>query len=64
MGDLAKALVGRTELTHGASVDAVIAGVCADVRPGDAILVKGSNSVGLSRLVSSLAVAALAGGGA
>jgi UDP-N-acetylmuramoyl-tripeptide--D-alanyl-D-alanine ligase len=59
MEPLAKALVGRTELTHGASVDAVIAGVSAEVRPGDAILVKGSNSVGLSRLV-----AALAGGGA
>ncbi len=62
MEPLAKALVGRVELTHGSSVDAVLAGVKADVRPGDAILVKGSNSVGLSRLVSSLAVAVLAGG--
>ena len=52
---LAKALVGRVELTHGVSVDAVLAGLRADVRPGDAILVKGSNSVGLSRVVAALA---------
>ena len=63
MAPLAKALVGRVELTHEPGVDAVLAGVKADVRPGDAILVKGSNSVGLSRLVSSLTGAALAGGG-
>lgn len=64
MEPLAKALVGRIELTHGAGVDAVLSGVKADVRAGDAILVKGSNSVGLSRLVSTLADAALAGGDA
>jgi UDP-N-acetylmuramoyl-tripeptide--D-alanyl-D-alanine ligase len=55
MEPLAKALVGRVEFTHGPSVDAALAGLRAELRPGDAVLVKGSNSVGLSRLVAALA---------
>lgn len=55
MVPLANALVGRVEFTHGPDVDAVFAGVAADLRPGDVVLVKGSNSVGLSRIVAALA---------
>jgi UDP-N-acetylmuramoyl-tripeptide--D-alanyl-D-alanine ligase len=54
MRPLADALAGRINFTHGTSVDAALAGVRAALRPGDAVLVKGSNSVGLSRLVAAL----------
>ncbi|MFM6853944.1 MAG: UDP-N-acetylmuramoyl-tripeptide--D-alanyl-D-alanine ligase [Sphingopyxis sp.] len=54
MESLAKALEGKLDFTHGLSVDHVLAQAQADVRPGDAILVKGSNAVGLSRIVAAL----------
>ena len=46
-------------LTGFASVESAIAALQGRIQPGDAILVKGSNSVGLAALVD-----ALAGGGA
>ena len=54
MEPLAAALEGKTEVRHvadTATADAVLATLIA---PGDAILIKGSNSVGLSALVASL----------
>jgi len=54
MEPLAAALEGQVEVRHvadAATADVVLARVVA---PGDAILVKGSNSVGLSALVSAL----------
>jgi UDP-N-acetylmuramoyl-tripeptide--D-alanyl-D-alanine ligase len=58
MQPLADALAGRVIFTHGDSVDAALAGLRAELRAGDAVLVKGSNSVGLSRLVAALAESA------
>jgi UDP-N-acetylmuramoyl-tripeptide--D-alanyl-D-alanine ligase len=55
MAPLADALAGRIRFTHDRSVDDALAGLRADLRPGDTVLVKGSNSVGLSRLVAALA---------
>ncbi|MBP6031055.1 MAG: UDP-N-acetylmuramoyl-tripeptide--D-alanyl-D-alanine ligase [Sphingobium sp.] len=58
MAPLAARLEGRLALAHVADTEAALAAVHDTMRAGDAILVKGSNSVGLSRLV-----AALVGGG-
>ncbi len=55
MQPLAKALVDRLEFSHGPDIATLSAAILADVKPGDAILVKGSNSVGLSRIVAALA---------
>jgi UDP-N-acetylmuramoyl-tripeptide--D-alanyl-D-alanine ligase len=54
MSPLAKALEGHVEIVHAASVDAVLEVLRDDIRDGDAILIKGSNAVGLSRLVDIL----------
>jgi UDP-N-acetylmuramoyl-tripeptide--D-alanyl-D-alanine ligase len=55
MAPLARALDGRIEVTHVADKDAAIAAVRGQIAPGDAILVKGSNTVGLGALVDALA---------
>ena len=55
LAPLADALDGRVPLDRASGVDAAIALVLADLRPGDAILVKASNSVGLARLVERVA---------
>ncbi|WP_166042411.1 UDP-N-acetylmuramoyl-tripeptide--D-alanyl-D-alanine ligase [Sphingosinicella sp. YJ22] len=55
MAALAKALGGDAELTHVADASAATEIVRQAIRPGDAILVKGSNSLGLARLVEALA---------
>ncbi|HEY6916974.1 MAG TPA: UDP-N-acetylmuramoyl-tripeptide--D-alanyl-D-alanine ligase [Allosphingosinicella sp.] len=56
MGALAKALGNTVEFAHVPDAAAAI-GLARDaIRPGDAILVKGSNSVGLSALVDALVV--------
>jgi len=55
MAPLAKALGGSLELTHVPDASAATEIVRQTVRPGDAILVKGSNSLGLARLVEALA---------
>jgi UDP-N-acetylmuramoyl-tripeptide--D-alanyl-D-alanine ligase len=59
MAPLASALAGRTAFAHGNDVGEAIDWLQQELRDGDAVLVKGSNSVGLSRIV-----AALTGGGA
>ena len=55
MAALAKALGGEADLTHVADASAATEIVRQSIRPGDAILVKGSNSLGLARLVEALA---------
>ena len=54
MEPLAEALEGRTEVRHVADTATADAALAMLIAPGDAILVKGSNSVGLSALVASL----------
>jgi UDP-N-acetylmuramoyl-tripeptide--D-alanyl-D-alanine ligase len=51
MAPLVKALGGRVQLDQAGSVDDATELLLALLRPGDAILVKASNSVGLARLV-------------
>ncbi len=55
MSPLAKALGQKVNFAHVPDVASAIAAVRERVAPGDAILVKGSNSVGLSALVDALA---------
>ncbi len=55
MAPLAKALGGSADLAHVADASAATEIVRQSIRPGDAILVKGSNSLGLARLVEALA---------
>ncbi len=54
MAPLAKALEGRIEFAHVADHQTATQQLAAVVRAGDVILVKGSNSVGLSHLVTAL----------
>jgi UDP-N-acetylmuramoyl-tripeptide--D-alanyl-D-alanine ligase len=55
MAPLADALHGRIEAEHGADAEWAIARLGQILRSGDAILVKGSNSIGLARVVTALA---------
>jgi len=55
MAPLAKALGQKVKIAHVANTAAAIELVRHEVRPGDAILVKGSNSIGLAALVEALA---------
>jgi UDP-N-acetylmuramoyl-tripeptide--D-alanyl-D-alanine ligase len=55
MEALAKALGRRTELAHVADAAAAIDLAREAIGPGDAVLVKGSNSIGLAALVEALA---------
>ncbi len=52
---LAEALEGQVDFVHVPDAAQALDRVRALIRPGDAVLVKGSNGVGLSRLVSGLA---------
>lgn len=61
MEPLAEALSGAVAFTHVPDAAAATALIKNDMRAGDAILVKGSNGIGLSRLVSALAEQARAG---
>ena len=54
MAPLAAALEGRIELVHVATAADALAAVRAEIAPGDAVLVKGSNGIGLSRVVAAL----------
>ncbi len=54
MKPLARALEGRTELRHVADARAARLLLRSIVSPGDTILVKGSNAVGLSALVAEM----------
>jgi UDP-N-acetylmuramoyl-tripeptide--D-alanyl-D-alanine ligase len=51
MRPLAEQVVGKVSLDLVGSVDEAIDGLIARLHPGDAVLVKASNSVGLARLV-------------
>ena len=55
MGALAKALGGAVELAHVADAAAALPLARAAIGPGDAMLIKGSNSIGLAALVEALA---------
>jgi UDP-N-acetylmuramoyl-tripeptide--D-alanyl-D-alanine ligase len=55
MRPLAAALEGRIDIVHVADAAAALTSLRTILAPGDAVLVKGSNGVGLSRLVASLA---------
>lgn len=54
MTPLAQALEGRVEIVHVADAAAALAALPRVIAPGDAVLVKGSNGVGLSRVVAAL----------
>jgi UDP-N-acetylmuramoyl-tripeptide--D-alanyl-D-alanine ligase len=56
MAPLAKALGQKVKMAHVPSAAAATELVLETVRPGDAILVKGSNSIGLAALVEALAI--------
>lgn len=49
-----KPLETRINFTHEPDVAQALAKVEGEIRPGDAILIKGSNAVGLSRIVAAL----------
>lgn len=57
MKPLAKALGQKVNMTHVPDAAAVLAPLRDAIRPGDAILVKGSNSIGLAAVVEALASA-------
>ena len=50
----AKPLETRINFTHEPDVAQALAKIEGDIHPGDAILIKGSNAVGLSRIVTAL----------
>jgi UDP-N-acetylmuramoyl-tripeptide--D-alanyl-D-alanine ligase len=54
MAALAKALGQKVKITHVPDTAAAIELVAEEARPGDSILVKGSNSIGLAALVEAL----------
>jgi UDP-N-acetylmuramoyl-tripeptide--D-alanyl-D-alanine ligase len=54
MAPLARALEGRAELVHVPDAAAALERLRDVLAPGDAVLVKGSNGVGLSRVVAAL----------
>jgi UDP-N-acetylmuramoyl-tripeptide--D-alanyl-D-alanine ligase len=54
MAPLAAALEGRVALVHVATASQALGAVRADLAGGDVVLVKGSNGVGLSRVVAGL----------
>ena len=55
MDKLAKALGGTVEIAHVADAAAALPLARAAIGPGDAMLIKGSNSIGLAALVEALA---------
>ncbi len=55
MRPLAESVVGKVGLDHVANVDEATASLLSMMRPGDAVLVKASNSVGLAKLVEQVA---------
>lgn len=62
MAPLADALGGRVAFVHVADADAAEAALAGRIAPGDVLLVKASNSVGLGRLVARLGATAGKGG--
>ena len=62
MVPLAQGLEGRIDLIHVADAAAALDALAGRVRPGDAVLVKGSNAIGLARVVDALSSGRLASG--
>jgi UDP-N-acetylmuramoyl-tripeptide--D-alanyl-D-alanine ligase len=62
MAALANRLEGRIDFAHVADADAAIAALPGLVAPGDVILIKGSNAIGLARVVELLRSGGLGGG--
>lgn len=58
MAPLANELEGRVDFAHVADADAALDLLDAAIKPGDAVLIKGSNAIGLARLVEHYARAA------
>jgi len=58
MAALANALEGRVEFEHVRDAATALDRLVSRIGPGDAVLVKGSNAVGLGRLVAALALEA------
>ncbi len=54
MAPLAQALEGKVETVHVGDAAAALASLRTILAPGDAVLIKGSNGVGLARVVTSL----------
>ena len=54
MAPLARALAGQCETVHVATAEAAHETLKGAIRGGDALLIKGSNAVGLSRIVNAL----------
>jgi len=54
MEPLAKALEGKVESAHWPDASSAGESLRKLLRPGDAILIKGSNAIGLGRIVASL----------
>jgi len=63
MAPLAKALGAKVKMAHVANTAAAVDLVRSEIGAGDAILVKGSNSIGLAALVEALAGGPSAGAG-
>ena len=61
MGPLAAALEGKVNVVHVPDAAAAVAALDELIRPGDAVLVKGSNAVGLARVVVALKTLGLRG---
>ena len=55
MAPLARALDGRLDMVHVADKDAAAEALRQRIAPGDTLLVKGSNGVGLAKVVKALA---------
>ena len=55
MEALAKALGGQVKMTHVPDAASALPLARAAIGPGDAMLVKGSNAIGLAALVKALA---------
>jgi UDP-N-acetylmuramoyl-tripeptide--D-alanyl-D-alanine ligase len=55
MTPLAESLAGHMDVAHVADAATAKNRLAEMLRPGDAVLVKGSNAIGLARVVSALA---------
>jgi UDP-N-acetylmuramoyl-tripeptide--D-alanyl-D-alanine ligase len=55
MAPLADALAGKVPVERAADVDEATEALLRRIRPGDAVLVKASNSIGLAKLVERVA---------
>ena len=54
LSPVAEGLEGKADIVHVADATAALDRLAAMLVPGDAVLIKGSNGVGLSRVVAGL----------